>query len=91
MSAGSNSRQNSSSAYARGGTDGNLSLPRKSKVFGVAMKGTVNFLRKNSASYANSGRSAGDIPANGRGIHANNGGKESVNIEDRGSIDKADG
>jgi hypothetical protein len=91
MSAGSSSNRNNSSACARGGTDGNLSLPRKSRVFDAAMKDTVNCLRKNGVSYANGGRSAGDIHANGKGIHVNTGGKEIIIVEGRGTTDKADG
>ena len=90
-SAGSNSRRNGSSACARGGTNGNLSLPRKSRLFDAAMKGTVNYHRKNGVSYANNGRSDGDIPANGRGIRVNNENRKSVNVEGRGSIDETYG
>ena len=89
MSAGSSSHRNNSSAYARGGTDGNLSLPRKSRVFDAAMKGIVNCLQKNGVSYANNGRNAEDIPANGRGNRVDNENKKTVITEDRGSIDKA--
>ncbi len=55
------------------------------------MKDTVNCPQKNGASYVNGGRSTGDIPANGKGIHVNTGGKENVIAEGRGTIDKADG
>ncbi len=54
------------------------------------MKDTVNCLRKNGVSYANGGKSAGNIPANGKGIHVNTGGKKNAIAEGRGTIDKAD-
>jgi hypothetical protein len=53
------------------------------------MIGIVNYHRKNGASYANEGRSAAVIPANGRGNRVDNENRKSVITEDRGSIDKA--
>jgi hypothetical protein len=91
MSAGSNIRRNASSACARGGTDGNLCLRRKSRLFDVAMIDTVNYLRKNGVSYVRGRRSAGVIPANGRGDRVDNKDRKSVSAEGRGIIDKAVG
>jgi len=55
------------------------------------MKGTVNYLRKNGVSYARGGRSAGDIPAKVAGVRLNIEGTKSASVEDRGTIDNADG
>lgn len=55
------------------------------------MIGTVNYLRKNGVSYVRGRRSAGVIPAKGRGNRVDNEDRKSVSAEGREIIDKADG